>query len=170
MSRTDFSLLVDTHGAEIHRYLRRLVRDSARADDCFQEAFLRAQRAYPRLPAGANHRAWLYRIATNTARSWMARHNRQLARTADLDPGLAADDPMLEEALDRHRQLQAVGEAVQRLPAKQREALILRKFQELDYRTIGDVLGCSVESARANVYQAVKKLRSQFKAQARRRG
>ena len=76
----DFESLIQTHGAAVFGYLWRLLRDEADAEDCLQETYLRAYRAYPRLLARghANLTAWLYRIATNTART----HLRQRARAA----------------------------------------------------------------------------------------
>jgi hypothetical protein len=64
-AQNDFGLLVDTYQTEMLRYLRRLTGDAATADDLFQDTFLRAFKAFSRLRSNPNHRAWLYRIATN---------------------------------------------------------------------------------------------------------
>src|ERR1051325_11076075 len=99
-TRPDFEALVETHSAEIFAYLWRLLRQTADAEDCLQETFLRAYRAYPRLNGTANYRAWLYKIATNTARTHLKRRARATAHTTDLDPELLPSDSPLTEALD----------------------------------------------------------------------
>lgn len=160
----NFETLVDRHSAEIFAYLWRLLRDTGDAEDCLQETFLRAFRSYERVRAQTNYRAWLYRIATNTARTHFRKRQRTEAHTIDLDPDLQADGPPLSDRMERTELLQAVAQAVEELPEQQRAALIMRKYQELSYAEIADTLGCSEAAARANVYQAVKKLQARFDA------
>jgi RNA polymerase sigma-70 factor (ECF subfamily) len=162
ISPPTFESLVDRHSTEIFAYLWRMMRDTPDAEDCLQETFLRAYRSFPRLKAAANHRAWLYKIATNTARTHLKRRTRAAARTIDLDPDLQADDSSLPDHVDRRQQLRAVARAVEALPDQQRAALIMRKYQALSYAEIAAALGCTETAARANVYQALKKLREQF--------
>jgi len=153
-----FEQIATRHRAEIAAYLGRLLGHDQDAQDLCQETFLRAQRAFPRLPAGANTRAWLYRIATNRAWSALACRARMAARTAELDldtlPGRDGTSPETRE------RLRLVARAVGALPPKQRAALIQRRFEGLEYAEIGAALACSAASARANVYQALKKLRA----------
>ncbi|MBI3761400.1 MAG: sigma-70 family RNA polymerase sigma factor, partial [Chloroflexi bacterium] len=126
------------------------------------DAFLRAYRAFDRLDSRANHRAWIYRIATNVALTHLKRRARDSARNAPLDPDLLADGPTPGETAVQRETLAAVAAAVERLPAQQRAALILRKYQESSYAEIGEALGCSEDAARANVYQAIKRLRREL--------
>ena len=160
MTQPEFESLVAAHSAEIFAYLWRMVRDEADAQDCLQEAFLRAYRACDRLDGRAQHRAWLYRIATNVALTHLKRRGREAARRAPLVPDLADAEPLPGEAAIRRETLAAIAAAVESLPEQQRAALILRKYQDLSYAEIADTLGCSEESARANVYQAIRKLRN----------
>jgi RNA polymerase sigma-70 factor, ECF subfamily len=152
-----FDRLVARHRAEIAAYLRRVLGDPAAAEDAAQDTWLRAHRAFGRLPADANARAWLYRIATNRARSLLRQRSaaarRASAVAVDMLPARGVD-------LDGGLTLQAVARAVMRLPTKQRAALVARRFQDLGYDEIGAALDCSAESARANVHQAVRKLRT----------
>jgi RNA polymerase sigma factor (sigma-70 family) len=157
-----FEDLVDRYSGEIFGYLWRFFRGRPEAEDCLQETFLRAFRAYPRTPSLGNPRAWLYRIATNTARSHWARRARHQARTADLDPRLPSSTSPVIDQVDHRQRLRAVAEAVEKLPPQQRSALLMRKYQELDYAAIAQALECSEAAARANVYQALKRLRHQF--------
>ena len=149
--------LAERYRGELLRYLVRLLGDAHEAEDACQEAFLRAHRAFARLAPDSNSRAWLYRIATNTALDAARRRARQAARTADADlDGL----PAAGVSPEQREQLRAVARAVQALPARQRGALMLRQFQGLGYAEIAASLGGNEAAARANVYQAIKKLRA----------
>jgi len=159
-SAPDFGGLIDLHSSELLAYLTRLLDERQAAEDCLQDVYLRAYRAYSRLPAEANRRAWLYRIATNVARTAWGRRGREAARTAPLDDEARDPAATVEDGLERSEQLVRLRAAVDALPHKQRAALILRRYQGLAYEAIGPILGCSPEAARANAYQALKRLRS----------
>lgn len=158
----DFETLVEKHSAEIFAYLYRLTRDEAEAQDCLQEAFVRAYRAYARLERGANYRAWLYRIAGNVAFTHLKRRSRERQRQIALTEAVAGAASPGEAVLQRET-LAALAAAVERLPAQQRAALILRHYQSLSYREVAAALQCSEAAARANVYQAVQRLRTEFR-------
>ncbi len=137
-------------------YIVRSLGDSDLAQDVFQETFLRAFRAYRTLSGVANQRAWLYKVATNACRDARRRRARQ---PLPLDESVAVQDP--PDGSDREL-ARAVVEFVRSLPARQRQSVVLRKFQGMDYDEIAAVLGCSPESARANVYQGLRKVRAHF--------
>jgi RNA polymerase sigma-70 factor (ECF subfamily) len=155
----DFEELVTAHSGPLYAYLWRLLRNPADAEDSLQDTFLRAFRAYPRTAGHSNHRAWLYRIATNVARTRQKQAVRAAQRTVALEPELAAAGPGVPEQVAERHTLAAVSAAVAALPEQQRAALILRKYQDLEYSEIAAVLNCTEAAARANVYQALKKLR-----------
>lgn len=153
-----FAALVEHHGADVLRYLVRLVGNRDDAQDACQDALLRAHRAFGRLPSDANRRAWLYRIATNSARNLVRGRRRRLERTADVD---LEHLPARATALPEQRaELRAIARAVAALPPRQRAALMLRQFHDRDYGEIAAILGGSADGARANVYQALRKLRA----------
>jgi RNA polymerase sigma-70 factor (ECF subfamily) len=160
MKKPDFEALVELHSGELCAYLWRLTGDEADARDCLQDTFLRAFRAYDRLQYFSNLRAWLYKIATNTARTQYARDHRRQAEPL-LDP-VASGEKAVDVQVMENTQLAEVKQAVMELPVRQRAALMMRKYQELEYSEIAEILDCSEDSARANVYQAIKKLRQQF--------
>ena len=160
--KPDFDELVEQHSGEIFAYVWRLLRDVHDAEDCLQETFLRAFRSYGRVRTGTNYRAWLYKIATNTARSQWKRRKRSETSTADLDPDLQAGEMSVADRAEQKALLAAVARAVENLPDQQRAALIMRKYQELSYTEIAAALECSEAAARANVYQAVKKVRQRI--------
>ncbi len=157
-----FDTLVERHGRELHAYLWRMLGNNHDAEDCLQEAFLRAYRAYARLDDGANIRAWLYRIAGNQARTQFRQRRVRFGRERELVQEEAARGPSTEQTVESKLRLEEVRVAVEALPMKQRQALILRKYQEMDYAEIAEVLECSAQAARANVYQALKRLRIRF--------
>jgi RNA polymerase sigma-70 factor (ECF subfamily) len=150
-------------GAEIYRFALHLTRNRPDADDLYQETALKAYRAWDRLPCDANHRAWLYRIASNTFLS----DKRKSARLSSLDaaemvetiPAASRDD---DGRLDAGDLLREVETFIAELPPKQRVALVQRKYLELGYPEIAAVLGCSEEAARRNVHEALRKLRDRF--------
>lgn len=161
-TKPPFDDLVETHSAEIYRYLWRMLFDTADAEDGLQDTFLRALRAYPRLPADSNFRAYLYKVATNVARTHAmrrARHNHRHTPLLDITPSPTLS--LSEQAAEKEL-LTAVFAAVNALPYKQRAAFMMRQYQEMEYAEIAAALNISEDSARANVYQALKKLREQF--------
>ena len=151
------------HGAEIYRYALHLARNRPDADDLYQETALKAFRAWDRLPCDANHRAWLYRIATNTFLS----DKRKTSRLRSLDADAAADAiPATSRdddgRLDAGDLLSEVEAFIAALPPKQRAALVQRKYLEMDYSEVAAALGCSEEAARRSVHEALRKLRDRF--------
>jgi RNA polymerase sigma factor (sigma-70 family) len=116
-------------------------------------------RAFGRLDAVANHRAWLYRIAGNTFLSDRRKHggrDRSPAAVAEALPSPTSDEAARLDARDL---LVAVDGLVAGLPKKQRLALVGRKYHDLSYAEIAASLGCSEDAARANVHAALRKLR-----------
>lgn len=151
----------DRYGRELHAYLWRLTGDVQDAEDCFQETFLRALRSRSPSPIG-EPRPWLYAVAGNVARTHLRRRRIERDRHADPDIDLAAP-----EGTDERDRWEEVRRVVDRLPQKQRQALLLRRYQGLSYDEVARVLGGSAAAARANVYQAVRKLRQALPEEAR---
>jgi len=160
MVRSALSLadLAERHRPELLAYLVRFLGDEHDAQDVCQETFLRAHRAFARLRPDSNSRAWLYRIATRSALNTLRRRSRIVARRVDIDlDGLPA---RVTASGEQRIQLAAVTTAVGGLPPRQRAALMLRQFHGLAYAEIAGTLGGNEAGARANVYQAIKKLRA----------
>ena len=154
------------HQREIMRYLLRLSSNPEDAADLFQETWLRAYRAYPRLEADDNVRPWLYTIASNLWRNRgrdCARRNRVLV--PDEKPTTSADSIAKDHRLAHENEGYAavhLRELIAALPAKQQQALHLRYFAGLSYADIANAIDCSEESARANVSQAMGKLKKNW--------
>jgi RNA polymerase sigma-70 factor, ECF subfamily len=160
MGQQPFEAILEAHHAEIYRYLRRVIARAAEAEDLSQETFLRAYRAYRGLSPDANVRAWLFTIATNLSRNHFRSERRRNrahaeARAARIETDGASPDgeTIFNEARAR------LDRVVAGLPLKQRLAFLLRKVHDLDYEAVARSLGCSTESARAHVFQALRKIR-----------
>ncbi len=157
-----FSTVVADHGDAIYRYAWHLTRNQTDADDIYQETLLKAYRAYGKLDGDANHRAWLYRICSNTFISDRRKHGRVSPMNDVMAATLSDHAPDQARALDARDLLRDVERFVDALPPKQRVALVLRKHHEYGYADIADVLNSSEAAARANVHEALTKLRGAF--------
>jgi RNA polymerase sigma factor (sigma-70 family) len=153
VTRVPFQKIIDTHGEEIYRFLYSIVGPND-AEDCFQETFLSALRAYPDLRYENNLRAWLFTIARNKAID----NKRQEKRTYETFGQLCAVDTGISDDLRGVSDLD-IWFLARRLPDKQRLALALRFVCDLSHRDIGRVLNISEDAARQNVAQGVKRLR-----------
>jgi RNA polymerase sigma-70 factor, ECF subfamily len=163
MSGDRFETMVSAHHGEIYRYLQRVLGRADDADDLSQETFLRAYRAYRSLPMDANVRAWLFSIATNLTKNHFRSESRRRLAYREVGASTpAAVDPAPEAELISRETGALVDSVVQHLPLKQRLAFTQRKIHGLDYEAIGQSLGCSAESARAHVFQAVRKIRQKL--------
>ena len=160
VSDTCFEALMSKHHGEIYRYVLRVTGRRSDADDLSQETFLRAFRAYRALPPDANRRAWLFAIATNLCRNHFRAQSRRRLAYAHVSVGARERQEEGPEHVALGREAgQVVETVVGRLPLKQRLAFVQRKVHGLDYEEIGQGLRCSAESARAHVFQALKKIR-----------
>lgn len=156
MTPPPFQWFLDQHRDDVYRFLVAAV-GTQEADDCFQETFLSAMRAYPRLRANSSTRAWVLTIAHRKALdSHRARRRRPLPVAEPPEP--RPSGPLLSNG-DPEPDAELWSE-VRRLPGKQRAAVALRYAGDLSHDEIGRVLGCSEEAARRNLHEGLKKLRS----------
>jgi RNA polymerase sigma-70 factor (ECF subfamily) len=161
-----FSELLESHEKEIYRFAYRMTGNPEDASDVLQDTFLRAFKAFPRLPEDANHRAWLYRIAHRQALNLF--RSRRVRKTEPLDEARALHDSNDSnghpESLEETRRLaRALGHVIRALTPRQRSALLLKKYEGLSYADVAAILGSTEENARAHVYQAMKKVRNGLK-------
>jgi RNA polymerase sigma factor (sigma-70 family) len=149
-----FQRFLDAHRDDVWRFLVAAVGRDA-ADDCFQETFMSAMRAYPRTRI-ENPRAWVLTIAHRKALD----HHRARARRPV--PVGAIPDAPAPEAPDATGD--GVWERVSDLPPKQRAALLLRFAGDLSHREVAAALGCSEEAARRSAHEGLKRLREELHA------
>jgi RNA polymerase sigma factor (sigma-70 family) len=148
-----FQRFLDEHRDSVWRFAVASV-GRQEADDVFQETFLAALRAYPRLRPDSNLQAWVLTIAHRKALD----HHRARARHAV--PGEIPEVAVT----DRDGRDDALWEQVRGLPAKQRAAVTLRYAADLGYEAIGAALGCSTDAARRSAHEGLKKLRQEVSA------
>jgi RNA polymerase sigma factor (sigma-70 family) len=149
-----FQRFLDVHREAVFRFLVASVGRDA-ADDCFQETFLAAMRAYPRLREDSNLRAWVLTIAHRKALD----HHRARARGA-----VPVEDVPETPVLDDEPADNETWTRVRDLPPKQRAAVLLRYAGDLSHREVAVALGCSEEAARRSAHEGLKRLRLEMSA------
>jgi RNA polymerase sigma-70 factor, ECF subfamily len=186
MARTDVQLMLDVKAGDeqsfallLHRYrtplvnfLYRMVRNREQAEDLAQEVFIRVYRARAEYVPSAKFTTWLFRIATNLALNSIrdTRHQRMEVSldapvTVDSEEGderpldVAEKNPNIEEHLVQEAQREMIRHAIDKLPEKQRAAVLLHKYQELDYGEISKILSCSESALKSLLFRAYEALR-----------
>jgi RNA polymerase sigma-70 factor (ECF subfamily) len=162
-----FELLLQKYRMPLVNFLHRMVRDVATAEDLAQEVFLRVYRARKKYEASAKFTTWLFRIATNLALNSL-RDGRYRKMEVSLDAPPEEDEAPLEiparetridERLIERDRAELIRRAVLALPEKQRAAVLLHKYQEMDYAEIAHVLECSESALKSLLFRAYETLR-----------
>ena len=148
-----FQAALDEHRDSVARFLVAAV-GAQDADDCLQETLVAALRAYPRLRAGSNVRAWMLTIARNKALDLHRARTRTPVPVGDAEP------PGTSEPADGEDE--ELWAAVRALPGKQRAAVVLRFVNDLSHREIATVLDCSEAAARRSLHEGLNQLREGF--------
>jgi RNA polymerase sigma-70 factor (ECF subfamily) len=162
-----FSLLLEKHRASVVSFLSRMVQNQAIAEELAQEVFFRVFRSRATYEPTAKFTTWLFRIATHLALNWI-RDGRKERFQASLDDSaqdgvsrqVAAGEPNVEQRLLKRARLREIRQAVERLPAKQRAAVLMHKYQEMEYSQIAGVLNCSESAVKSLLFRAYESLRA----------
>ncbi|MBI3404580.1 MAG: sigma-70 family RNA polymerase sigma factor [Acidobacteria bacterium] len=166
---SSFELLLQKYRTPLVNFLYRMVRDAAQAEDLAQEVFLRVYRARKEYAPSAKFTTWLFRIATNLALNSI-RDRRHLKLETSIDEPSGEDEnstplevadrgPGAMERLMQHERAMQIRGAVLKLPEKQRAAVLLHKYQELDYDEIARILDCSESALKSLLFRAYETLR-----------
>jgi RNA polymerase sigma-70 factor, ECF subfamily len=164
-----FGLLVDRHRTVLVQHLSRLVQNPAVAEELAQDVFLRIHRSRGSWEPSAKFTTWLFRISTNVAYNHFRDqkyHNRNLSldreipnsRKREFSDGLGN----IEESLLEDVTIQEIRAAIAALPFKQRTAVLMHKYEGLDYAQISGVLGCTPSAVKALMFRAYEQLREQL--------
>jgi RNA polymerase sigma-70 factor (ECF subfamily) len=167
-----FALLLQRYRSPLVNFLYRMVRERAEAEDLAQEVFLRVYRARKDYVPSAKFTTWLFRIATNLALN-SVRDNRYQRLEVSIDAPVTTDaedgdertldvaekHPNIEQHLIEEARRKMIRHAVEKLPEKQRAAVLLHKYQELDYSEIAKILGCSESALKSLLFRAYETLR-----------
>jgi RNA polymerase sigma-70 factor, ECF subfamily len=168
-----FDFLIQKYRKPIVHFMYRMVHNQAVAEELAQEVFLRVYRSRETYRAEARFSTWLYRIATNLGVNHArdTRHERT-ASTVYLDetdsetgttPDVADTTPSAESSLLRRERLNAIRQHVLALPERQRMAVLMHKYEGLDYKQIGDVLKLSESATKSLLFRAYQTLREKLK-------
>jgi RNA polymerase sigma-70 factor, ECF subfamily len=168
-----FDYLVQRYRRPMVSFMYRMVHNGAIAEELAQEVFLRVYRSRASYSADAKFTTWLYRIATNLAMNHArdTKHDRPEEK-ASLDEvnaetgqamDLADERPNIEQEILRRERLQAIRRHVEALPERQRMAVMMHKYQELDYRQIAEVLHLSESATKSLLFRAYETLRQNLK-------
>jgi RNA polymerase sigma factor (sigma-70 family) len=154
VSLPPFQAFLEEHRETVFRFLVAMV-GREDAEDVFQETFISALRAYPRLKPDSNVRAWALTIANRKAIDAIRARRRRAVLVADV-PEVAVEDGRPDHP--------EVWGAARELPAAQREALLYRFAADLSYRDVADALGTSEEAARQRVSEGIRRLRKAWQS------
>ncbi|MGH9717938.1 MAG: RNA polymerase sigma factor [Candidatus Acidiferrales bacterium] len=167
-----FDLLLQKYRSPLVNFLGRMVHDRATAEDLAQEVFLRVYRARKQYAPSAKFTTWLFRIATNLALNSLrdTRHQRMEvsidAPASDEEDAMPRELPAHETRIDEHMierdRVEFIQRAVASLPEKQRAAVLLHKYEEMDYAEIAKVLKCSESALKSLLFRAYESLRVQL--------
>lgn len=168
-----FAYLVQKYRRPMVNFMFRMAHNNAAAEDLAQEVFLRVYRSRESYEASAKFTTWLYRIATNLAVNHArdTRHERP-ENTVSLDEpdqesghtlDLPDRTPSAEDAIVRRERVAAIRQRVQALPERQRIAVVMHKYQQMEYRQIADVLKLSESATKSLLFRAYETLREQLK-------
>jgi RNA polymerase sigma-70 factor (ECF subfamily) len=161
-----FDVLFRRWSGPLLRYLERMVRDTAAAEELVQEAFLRVHRARDRYAPEARFSTWLYRIATNLALNELRRPGRREPHRSTDEEGAAplpARSPAVDEVVDARRRGAEVERQLEALPERQRAALWLAAVEGLSYAEIASTLDVSEKAVKALVHRARSTLAAKLK-------
>ncbi|HUX28944.1 MAG TPA: sigma-70 family RNA polymerase sigma factor [Terracidiphilus sp.] len=168
-----FNYLVAKYHRPMIHFLFRMVHNQAIAEELAQEVFVRVYRSRESYRAEAKFTTWLYRIATNLAVNYARDTRRERgAQTLYLDapdeatgslPDVADDTPTVEQSMLREERMTAIRTHVMALPERQRMAVLMHKYQGLDYRQIGEVLKLSESATKSLLFRAYQTLREKLK-------
>jgi RNA polymerase sigma-70 factor (ECF subfamily) len=168
-----FTYLLEKYRRPMVGFMYRMTHNTAVAEELAQEVFLRVYRSRETYKADAKFSTWLYRIATNLAVNHArdTRHERPEVSVSldEPDPatGITVDpadgQPNVEENLLRRERLAAIRQHVQALPERQRLAVVMHKYQGMDYRQIGEVLKLSEAATKSLLFRAYETLREKLK-------
>jgi RNA polymerase sigma-70 factor (ECF subfamily) len=161
-----FETLLERHRGTVVNHLYRLVRDRAVAEELAQDVFLRVYRFRNRYQPEAKFTTWLFRITTNVALNWR-RDTRREAAHLRLDASshearriqVLDRNPRVDQQLLAEHRAKEIREAIETLPPKQLAAVLMHKYEGMDYVQIAEELDCSIPALKSLLFRAYETLR-----------
>jgi RNA polymerase sigma-70 factor (ECF subfamily) len=172
-----FRLLLEKHRNPLVHFLQRMVQDAGASEELAQEVFLRIYRSRSSYEPAAKFTTWMLRIASHVALNWLRdeRHERAAERIDEPRTGSGGDRgvdrpardvpdrrPSTEQSLVGEDRLREIRDAIASLPAKQRAAVLMHKYEEMDYSQIAEALECSESAVKSLLFRAYETLRARL--------
>jgi RNA polymerase sigma-70 factor (ECF subfamily) len=165
-----FRVLLDKHRNPLVHFLYRMVQEQGVSEELAQEVFLRIYKCRATYEPTARFTTWMFRIATHLALNWFRdeKHERAQERLDEVRSGdLPAREysdrkPSVEQRMVAEVRLQEVRDAIARLPEKQRAAVLMHKYEEMEYSQIANVLDCSESAVKSLLFRAYETLRTRL--------
>ena len=164
-----FAVLLDKHRSSVVHFLYRMIQNQAVAEELAQEVFLRVYRSRATYEATAKFTTWLFRIATHLALNSLrdGKHERMQERLDDGSPDLPIRQvsdtrPSVEQSMVYQAKLAEIRRAIAMLPEKQRAAVLMHKYEEMEYTQIAKVLNCSESAVKSLLFRAYETLRARL--------
>jgi RNA polymerase sigma-70 factor, ECF subfamily len=164
-----FGVLLDKHRSPVVHFLYRMIQNHAVAEELAQEVFLRVYRSRSTYEATAKFTTWLFRIATNLALNSLRDGKNERSQEhpdddTDDKPARQVPDthPSVEQSMVYKVKLDEVRRAVAALPGKQRAAVLMHKYEEMEYSQIARVLNCSESAVKSLLFRAYETLRTRL--------
>jgi RNA polymerase sigma-70 factor (ECF subfamily) len=164
-----FGVLLEKHRSSVVHFLYRMMQNSAVAEELAQEVFLRVYRSRATYEPTAKFTTWLFRIATHLALNALRdhKHERLQERLDDAFSDMPARQvsdarPSVEQRMVYQARLDEVRQAIAALPEKQRAAVLMHKYEEMEYSQIAKVLNCSESAVKSLLFRAYEALRARL--------
>ena len=165
-----FRVLLDKHRNPLVHFLYRMVQEQPVSEELAQEVFLRIYRSRASYEPTARFTTWMFRIATHLALNWLRdEKNERATERLDEDRGgdlpsreLPDRKPSVEQRMVYQARLQEIRDAIATLPAKQRAAVLMHKYQEMEYAQIASALECSESAIKSLLFRAYETLRARL--------
>jgi len=166
---TSFALLLERHRGPVVHFLYRMVQNPSVSEELAQEVFLRVYRSRATYEPTAKFTTWLFRIATHLALNWVRDGKKEKGHESldeqvveGVDRQVRDRQPTIEQAMLYEVKMTEVRQAIEALPAKQRAAVLMHKYEELEYAQIARALNCSESAVKSLLFRAYESLRSRL--------
>ena len=166
---TSFGMLLERHRGPVVHFLYRMVQNQAVSEELAQEVFLRVYRSRETYEPTAKFTTWLFRIATHVALNSIRDRKKEKGHESldeemldGLERQVADRQPTVEQQMVHEVKRREVRQAIEALPAKQRAAVLMHKYEGLDYAQIAKVLSCSESAIKSLLFRAYETLRDRL--------
>src|SRR5215467_292087 len=163
---TSFALLLERHRGPVNHFLYRMVQNQAVSEELAQEVFLRVYRSRASYEPTAKFTTWLFRIATHVALNSIRDRKKEKGheslneeRAEGLERQVLDQQPTVEQEMLQQARLHEIRGAIEALPEKQRAAVLMHKYEGMEYSQIAKVLSCSESAIKSLLFRAYETLR-----------